>query len=363
MATRADDQAPDGHAPLDAAGPQGVAAEAGSLVVVDGVVGHRPPPAGHVPTLADLDRLDGLDAHEGLGQQAVEPAVPVNVAAQPDRHAVGEDLGHSAEGVAVLGRRLHRGHHRLLGSRVEAAHRRGVDRPQVGRAGPDAVGRPLGTELDDVAQDRDPEVGEERLGQGPGRHPGCGLPGRGPLEHVAGVVEAVLLHAGQVGVARAGLGEHRGRGARGRRHLLGPLALPLGVGDLDGHRRPEGPAVADPGGQCDLIGLEAHARSAPVAEPPAGELLGDLLDGDREAGGQPLDDDHQGAPVRLSGRQEAQHGYNLPTRRCGTRGWPTRSPTARRPPPPRPRPARRAATSCGRSPAPASSPRRSPLPR
>ena len=50
--------------------------------------------------LADLHVLDGLDAHEGLGQQPVETAVPVHVTTEADRGPVDEDLDHSSEGVA-----------------------------------------------------------------------------------------------------------------------------------------------------------------------------------------------------------------------------------------------------------------------
>ena len=65
--------------------------------------------------------------------------------------------------------------------------------------------------------------------------------------------------------------------------------------------------MADAAEELDLVLLEAHARPAAVAEPPAGELVGDVVDQDRETGGQPLDGDHQGRAVRLARRQEAQH--------------------------------------------------------
>src|SRR5690606_11842773 len=48
---------------------------------------------------AELDALDRLDGHEGLGQTAVEPGVPGDVAAEADGHAPGHDLEHAAEGV------------------------------------------------------------------------------------------------------------------------------------------------------------------------------------------------------------------------------------------------------------------------
>ena len=178
----------------------------------------EPRRAGVVPPLADLDRLDRLDRHQRLGQVGVELAVPVHVAAEADRHAVGQHLGHAAERVTLLGGRLDRGDHGLLGRRVEAAHGALVDLVQVGRVpGRGLSGAVRGvTERHDVAHDRDAEVGQQQLGQRAGRHPGGRLPGRGPLEHVAGVVEAVLEHPGQVGVARPGLGQHLGRARRAR---------------------------------------------------------------------------------------------------------------------------------------------------
>ena len=84
------------------------------------------------------------------------------------------------------------------------------------------------------------------------------------------------------------------------------------VGDLDGDRRAEGAAVADAADQGDLVGLEAHAGAAPVAEPAPGQLLGDVGGLDGQAGRQSLDHDDQGPAVRFSGGQEAQHRSTLP---------------------------------------------------
>ena len=171
---------------------------------------------------------------------------------------------------------------------------------------------------------------QQRLGHRAGRHPGRGLAGRGPLEHVAGVDEVVLLHAGQVGVAGAGRGQRRGGGPGSGRHLLGPLAAgPLAVGDLDGHRRAEGAAVADAAQEGHLVLLEAHAGArgrSPGAGGPARPL--DVLDGHRQPGGQALEDHHEGLAVGLAGGQEAQHRPNLlagpPGTEAGLRRWPAR---------------------------------------
>jgi hypothetical protein len=163
-----------------------------------------------------------------------------------------------------------------------------------------------------VGEHVDPEVGQQRLGARAGRHPGRRLPGRGPLEHVPGVVEAVLLHAGEVGVARAGW-VSGAFVAPGRRHLLVPLvgALPLAVADDDGDRRAERAPVADAAEQRELVLLEAHARAPPVPEAPAGELGLDLLDRQRQPGRQPLDGDDQPLPMGLTSRQVAQHPDRL----------------------------------------------------
>jgi hypothetical protein len=100
--------------------------------------------------------------------------------------------------------------------------------------------------LHDVAETSDAEAcAQERLGHRAERDPGRGLAGAGALEHRAGVVEAVLLHADEVGVPGRGRvsGALRARPSSssgvdrvGGHHRL-PLG-PLGVADLDRHRPP-----------------------------------------------------------------------------------------------------------------------------
>ena len=167
--------------------------------------------------------------------------------------------------------------------------------------------------LDDVADHLGAELGQEQLGQRAGGDAGRGLPGAGPLEHVAGVVEAVLLHADEIGVTRAGLVERLLGGARRGRHLLLPLR-PLGVVDHDRDRRAEGEAVAHAAEELDVVALEAHARTAAESEAAAGELVADLLDGDGQARGQTLDHHREGGAVGLTGGQVTQHADDLSSR-------------------------------------------------
>ena len=71
---------------------------------------------------------------------------------------------------------------------------------------------------------------------------------------------------------------------------------------------PERAAVADPAEELQLVLLEAHARTAPVAEAPARELGRDVVSEDGKAGGHALDRDHEGRTVGFARRQVAQHG-------------------------------------------------------
>jgi hypothetical protein len=65
--------------------------------------------------------------------------------------------------------------------------------------------------------------------------------------------------------------------------------------------------VPDPPHQGHLVRLEAHPGAASEAQPPASQPALDVLCGHQQAGGQPLDDHHKGASVRLTGSQEAEH--------------------------------------------------------
>ena len=139
----------------------------------DLVVRQRARGGGERETVADLDALDRLDAHQRAGEPRVEAAVPVHVRAEARRQAVHDDLDDAAEGVAVLVGLVDRGDHRLAGVGVQAADRVVVE------AG-DVVGlRPRGRRARGRrrARRRGRRSGRRRPARGSWRPPGRARPG------------------------------------------------------------------------------------------------------------------------------------------------------------------------------------------
>ena len=143
------------------------------------------------------------------GELRVEAPVPVHVRAEARRKPVREHLDDAAEGVALLVGGVDLGDHRSGCRRVEAPQRVGVERrrrrPASGSAAPSGTAH--GADRQRVADQPDAELGEERASDRAERDAGGGLASARALEHVAGLVEVVLLHADEVGVARPRAGE------------------------------------------------------------------------------------------------------------------------------------------------------------
>ena len=143
---------------------------------------------------------------------------------------------------------------------------------------------------------------EQRLRDRAGRDVDRRMPRRGALERVADVGEAVLLHAGEIGVP--------GPRQRDRLRPL-PLGLALGrprahpprpvlvvaVADDERERRAERAAVAEAREHLDLVGLDLLARRAAVALLAAAEVGVDRL---------PVEDEARRAGPRRSRRAPAR---------------------------------------------------------
>ncbi len=187
------------------------------------------------------------------------------------------------------------------GIRVEGDH--------VGRSRkPRILGDRDGRDRHGVAHEADAEGCEELGGHRSEGHPGGSFPGARPFEDGPRLLEAVLLHAGEVGVPGPGAGEGRVPGKRveffGIHRVGGHDALPfgpLGVGDLDRNGPALGAPVPDPPENPHRVQLELHPGTAPVTEPPARQRGLDVGGRHRHPGGKTFKNSDHGRAMGFSG--------------------------------------------------------------
>ena len=104
----------------------------------------------------------------------------------------------------------------------------------------------------------------------------------GTFEHIARIGEAIFLHASEVGVTGARLGQWVLGDTRGRRHLFVPLvaAEPLAVFDLNSNGRAERATMPYAADKSDFISFETLPRTTAVAETAPTHFFLDLFDSD-----------------------------------------------------------------------------------
>ena len=95
--------------------------------------------------------------------------------------------------------------HRARRVSVEAAQRVCIEDSDISRTRERRAARhAYGPDRNRMADQFDVETEQEGAGHGTEGDPRRGLPRTGSLEHVAGFVETVLLHAHEIGMARTG---------------------------------------------------------------------------------------------------------------------------------------------------------------
>src|SRR5438477_400920 len=130
----------------------------------------------------------------------IEPAVPLDVRSDADRNAEREHLEHAAERVALATHLFDQLDHARLGLLVQAAQRRRIDPVEVLRADDDVVRSLDGADLKDVRQHVDPQGGEESFADRTDCDARRSLARAGALEDRASLIEAELLHPGEIRV-------------------------------------------------------------------------------------------------------------------------------------------------------------------
>src|SRR4051794_901577 len=166
------------------------------------------PPTGGRETVADLDTLDRLDAHQGAGEAGVESAVPVHVRTETRRQAVNYYFDNTTKSVAVLLRGIDLLDHPGARRGVRAPDRVLVDASKVVVRRHQTVRRLNRPDGDDMTEDRHTSRLMKQLASDRAEsHPRRGLPRARSLEHWSRVVERVLLHPDEISVPRAWPGE------------------------------------------------------------------------------------------------------------------------------------------------------------
>ena len=325
IAARTRSTSPVRHAALDAAGAAGDARRMRPAVVAhDLVVGLRAATRGGAEAVADLDALDRLDAHQRArpgGRRAGGPrARGCRARAAARRRAPRRRRRGCRRPCGLVDLGDHRGATPRRRSSAPGRRRARRRRPASAASAPSGDARP-GRSDTTCETSRTPaacsrNARRDRAERDPRRR----LAGAGPLEHRPGVVEAVLLHADEVGVPGPRPGERARcapvRATSASSHRVGAITSPTWATRCCRSRsrpgRPGVAAVADAAEQLDLVLLELHPRAAAVAEPAAGEGLLDVRALDLDVGRQPFEDGDERRAVGLTGGHPTQHERIFP---------------------------------------------------
>jgi len=272
---------------------------AGKIGVVHGRAGQR----GAAKTQTEFDALDRVERQERFADPSVEPPVPLRVRTQADRQTAGDHFEDAAQRVAGLARGIDLLHDALGSVRIEHADGRRVD-PFVQRRDVRIEGRFIDDLADSyhAAGDRDAEFRQQPPRDRTERDAHRRFARAGALEDVAHVGSVVLQPADPVGVSGPGNVDRPRRFARARldRHDIEPLLM-IAILDVQRDRAADRFAAAHAREDLDLVGLDLHPVSAPVAHLAPQRIGVDVLDRERHAGRHALHDPGQGGPVRFAG--------------------------------------------------------------
>ena len=250
---------------------------------------------------------------------AIELAVPLHVAAEPDRHARGDHLERPAERVARLLGGVDAGDH-LLRDRQDrrsgpGSHREEPPRARTGRCV--SGGRPAVPIVNTWLVSPMPACARSCRATAPAatRAAVSRALARSRMSRTSDA--AVLCHPGEIGMAGPGPG-HRcaPRAACIGWRLLGDphRVLPVRpVAILDHHRDRAADGLTGPNARENLRGirLDRHPPAAPVAALPAAQLARDRIEVEGEPCRDAFEDDDERAAVRLASGQKSHHSREI----------------------------------------------------
>ena len=239
----------------------------------------------------------------------------MHMGAETNRNVLGNDLDAAAHGIAGVPGGVHFGHHLLRRHRVGAMNRglfNGIPVYFVLLryiSGDPADG-------DHVAMQLDAKLFQEPHGHGASGDASSGLPGRGPLQGVAHVVEPVFHRARQVGVAGTDASDALVPAfLRWVLHVLhrhGVLPVhPVAILQEHPNGAAQGVAVAHTGLDVSVIPLNLLPAAAPVPALATAQVMGDVLLVQGQVGRHAFHYNHQALSVGLSGREPPYHRVSV----------------------------------------------------
>src|SRR5690606_10502969 len=241
--------------------------------------------------VADLDALDGVDAHHRVRDRRIE--LVEHRFPEPRRHARRNHVHAGPDRIAVAAKLDHERLERLDLRGIRTEERVVVDGVEIDRLELDRA------ERGEIPPDRDPgPLAEVLTRDRAGRDPHCRL-ARGRAPAAAIIAEAVFLVVRVIRVARP----------ETVLDLVVVARALVDVLDQEAARGAGRHALEDPGQDLYGIGLAALRDEARLPRPPAVELLLDVVLRELEPRRTSVDDAAERGPVALA---EGRDGEDLP---------------------------------------------------
>ena len=272
-------------------------------------------------TITDLHALDGLNTHHRTGKSSIKTTIRFNIRAHACGNAVHHNLDHTAQRIGVLLRLINTGNHPLFRILVKSAHRRSVQRLKIlrlGKRGLLRIGNTCATNGKHMRNGTNTErLLQELLGNLTQRHTRSRLTRGRTLQHRTSIIKTILTHASQIRMPRT-RARQRGIAAltsklmikRIRTHHLSPLR-PLGVGDLNGHRRTNRLTKTHTSQHTNLVLLELHTRATTIPKTTTRQRANNILRGDMNARGQSFNHGDKRLTMRLACCLPTQHANSF----------------------------------------------------
>src|SRR5262249_2163670 len=145
----------------------------------------------------NFNRLHSVDAHDRLGQPAVQPGIPPGMRTKPDGDTQRNDLESASHCIAVLLCIFYFSNHRLSNFRNDTPHHVvSANRFELLPGSGKSLRNASLTDGGSVAENIDSKKAEEDLGQRAARDTCSRFSGARPLQNIAGIGMVVFERSG-----------------------------------------------------------------------------------------------------------------------------------------------------------------------